>query len=153
MQTRIDTAPMIFRIYIVQSTVGSCCDFLAQCILVRIKNCTCHPFYYWPKSSKIYRCWIVWGKNIYVAIIPSFLAVAYLGGSSYLHSSLISRFQFITSSYLARGTWCINIYSRRICDCWLGAPDVYNRYRCVHGRECSGDGLDRFQDPQGVLGS
>ena len=31
----------------------------------------------------------------------------------------------------------------------------YNKFRLIHGRECSGDGLDRVQDPQleGVLGS
>ena len=35
----------------------------------------------------------MWGQNIRVVIIPSFLAIAYLGQSIYL----ISRFQFITS--------------------------------------------------------
>jgi hypothetical protein len=42
----------------------------------------------------------VWGQNTRVMIIPSFLAIAYLGQSIYLH--LISRFQFIASSYLAK---------------------------------------------------
>ena len=108
------------------------------------------PFFS-PKSSKIYRCWIVWGKNIRVVIIPSFLAITYLGQSSYLH--LISRFQFIASSSLARATWHINICTKPNWDCWLGDYDGYNRSRHVHGCECSGDGFDRFQDPQGVLGS
>ena len=50
---------------------------------------SCHPIYS-HKSSKIYRCWIVWGKNIYVVIIPSFLAITFIGQSIYLH--LINRF-------------------------------------------------------------
>ena len=80
-----------------QSIASGCCDFLAQCILVRTNHCNYHPFYS-PKSSKIYRCWIIWGQNIRVVIIPLFLAVAYLGRSIYLH--LIFRFQFIASSWL-----------------------------------------------------
>ena len=151
-QLQTDSQPMIFRILIVQAIASGCCDFLTQCILVRINSdhCTCHPFY-WPKSSKIYRCWIVWGKNIRVAIFPSILAIAYLGQLSYLY--LISWFQFIASSYLARANWRNNICTRWNWDCWLGGPDGFNRSRRVHGRECPGDGLDRFQDPQGVLRS
>jgi hypothetical protein len=38
-----------------------------------------------PKISKIYRCWIVWGQNIRVVIIPSFLAIVYLGQSIQFH--------------------------------------------------------------------
>ena len=38
---------------------------------------------YSSKSSKIYRCWIVWNSNIRVVIIPSILALAYLGSSIY----------------------------------------------------------------------
>ena len=150
-QLQIDSLPILFRISIIQTTVNGCCDFLAQCILVCIKNGTRHPFY-WPKSSKIYRCWIVWGQDIRVVTIPSFLAIAYLGRSSYLH--LISRFQFIDSSYLASENWCTNnICTRPHSIGCLGAHGVYNRSRHVHGRECPGDRLDRFQDPQVVLGS
>ena len=54
-----------------------------------------HPFYP-PKSPKIYRCWIMWGKNIYIVIIPSFLAITYIGQSISLH--LINRFRFIPST-------------------------------------------------------
>ena len=36
--------------------------------------------------QKIYRCWIVWGYNIRVVIVPSFLAFAFLGTLIYLHS-------------------------------------------------------------------
>ena len=35
----------IFSIGIVQGVTSGCCDFLAQCILVRINHCTYHPFY------------------------------------------------------------------------------------------------------------
>ena len=90
-QNQIDSEPMLFRITIIQAIAIGCCDFLAQCILVRINHCAYHRIYLsQAKSSKIYRCWIVWGQNIRVVIIPSLLAIAYLGQSSYLH--LISRF-------------------------------------------------------------
>jgi hypothetical protein len=36
---------------------------------------------YSSKSSKIYRCWIVWHQNIRVVVIPSMLAIAFLGSS------------------------------------------------------------------------
>ncbi|KAF8800726.1 hypothetical protein BYT27DRAFT_7116760, partial [Phlegmacium glaucopus] len=51
------------------STVFGCCDFIAQSVL-------------------IYRCWIVWGCNIRVVIIPSILAFTFLGttGSQYILS-------------------------------------------------------------------
>ena len=74
----IDSLSLLFRISIVQTAVFGCCDFIAQFILVRINHSTYHLFYS-PKSSKIYRCWIVWGKNIWIAIVPSFLAITYIG--------------------------------------------------------------------------
>ena len=146
---------MLFRLSIVQITANGCCDFLGQCILVCINHCTCqcHDLFYSPKSSKIYRCWIVWGQNIRVVIIPSFLAIAFLGRSSYLHLISRYRFQVIASSYLARRSWSINICTRPICVCWLGEHAGFDKFHHVHGRECSGDGLDRFQDPKGVFGS
>ena len=39
-----------------------------------------------PIFQKIYRCWIVWGYNIRVVIVPSFLAFAFLGPLIYPHS-------------------------------------------------------------------
>ena len=138
MQSRIITGISPLTLEIVQ-LISSGCDFLAQGILVRINHCTYHPFYS-PKSSKIYRCWIVWGQNIRVVIIPSFLAVAYLGRSIYLH--LIIRFQFIASSYLA---------SANLERCLVSS--YYNKFCRDHGREWPGDGLDRVQDSQGVLGT
>ena len=84
-QLQVDLQSMIFRVSIVATTVNGCCDFIAQCTLVRINHFTYHPFYS-PKSSKIYRCWIVWGKNIRVVIVPTFLAITYIGQSIYPHS-------------------------------------------------------------------
>ena len=81
---------MLIRLDIVQTTLNGCSDFVAQCIIVRIPNhCTYHPFYS-LKSLKVYRCWIVWDKNIFVVIFPSFLAITYIGQSIYLHHDLIS---------------------------------------------------------------
>jgi len=48
-----------YRVSITDSALFGCCDFIAQAIL-------------------IHRCWIVWGCNICVVIIPSILAFAYL---------------------------------------------------------------------------
>ena len=137
MQVRIGA--LIFSLKNVQIVLAGCCDFLAQCILVRINHCTHRPFYS-PKISKIYRCWIVWGRNIRVVIIPSFLAIAFLGRSIYLH--LISRFQFIASSYLGSANF----------ESYLVSAVCY-KFRCDHHREWPGNGLDCVQDPQGVLGS
>ena len=70
----------ITPVMISQITINGFCDLIFQCILVRINHCTYHLFYSpTNKSSKIYRCWIVWGKNIRVIIIPSFLGIVYLG--------------------------------------------------------------------------
>ena len=163
MQTRLSTLPvqlqidlqsMLFRISIVQVTVNGCCDFIAQCTLVCISHssCTYHPFYS-PKSStwKIYRCWIVWGKKIRVVIVPSFLAITYIGQSIYPH--LISRFQFIASSYLASDRRRNNNWKWRSFYLSLGEHADSNCIGRIHGRECPGDGLDRIQDSQGVLAS
>ena len=83
-QLQSDLQSILFRAAIVQTTANGCCDFIAQCTLVRINHCT-HSIYYSPKSSKIYRCWIVWGKNIRVVIVPSFLAITFISQSIYLH--------------------------------------------------------------------
>ena len=104
--------PIIFHLGIVQTLASGCCDFIAQCIMVRIvinSSCTYlnHPFYS-LKSSKIYRCWIVWDQNIRVVIIPSLLAIAYIGQSIYLH--LISSFHYISSSYLVRVRFPIQLW-------------------------------------------
>ena len=89
MQTRIITLPVQLqidsywqsvsnRVSFFQSTVNGCCDLIAQCTLVHIIHST-YQLLYSHKSSKIYRCWIVWSKNIQVVIIPLFLAIIYIG--------------------------------------------------------------------------
>ena len=153
LQIQIDSLPTLIHLSIVQSVASGGCDFIAQCTMVRINHGTYHPFYS-LKSSKIYRCWIVWGQNIRVVIIPSFLAIAYLGQLIYLH--LIRQFQIIASSYLDGDKWRNNICARQYfyrCHCLGGRAGDSNKYHFVHGRECPGDRLDRVQDPQGVLGS
>jgi hypothetical protein len=77
-----------FRLSIVQNAVNGCCDFIAQSILVRINHCIYHSFCS-LKFSKIYRCWIVWGQNIRVVIVPSFLAIAFLGQSEIPSQSIL----------------------------------------------------------------
>jgi hypothetical protein len=78
---------MIFAVTYVQDIASGFCDLIAQCIIVRINHCTYlfESSFYSPSSSKIYRCWIVWGQNIRIVIIPSFLAITYLGRSNYPH--------------------------------------------------------------------
>ena len=71
---------MMFRLGVVQTVASGCCDFIAQCIMVRINHSTyLNTSSYSNKSSKIYRCWIVWDRNIRFIIFPSFLAIAYIG--------------------------------------------------------------------------
>ena len=121
--------------------VIACSDFTSQCIIVRTNHSSCVYLFYSPESSKIYRCWIVWGKNIRVVIIPSFLTITFLGKSRSIFLHLISLFQLIASSYLASANpWISDRYLLHF---------VYNRFGRVHGRECPGDGYDRVQNPQG----
>jgi hypothetical protein len=148
-QLQIDSQPTIFRLSIVQTTVSGCCDFIAQCIIVRINHydCTYQPFYS-PKSSKIYRCWIVWGQNIRAVIIPLILAITYLG-QSIICLHLISQFQYIAFSYLASIKWRnnINLCTRPNFEGYyypvLEEHADTTKFRRVYGRECPGDGLDR----------
>ena len=77
-QLQNDSQSLIYHIAIVQIVANGSCDLIAQCILVRINHWTYHPFCS-SKSSKIFRCWIVWGKDIRVVIIPSILAITYIG--------------------------------------------------------------------------
>ena len=73
--------------------------------------------------------------------------------SVYLH--LINRFQFIPSSYLASDRWLSKTTARQSWNftACLGMDVDANSFDGDHGREHPGDGLDRIQDPQGVLGS
>jgi len=54
-----DMLLLYYRMQFVQATVIGCCDAIAQFIL-------------------IFRCWIVWRRNIRVVIIPSFLAITFI---------------------------------------------------------------------------
>jgi len=54
-----DDITLLYGINVAGTTIFGCCDFIAECIL-------------------IHRCWIVYGQNIRVIIIPSILAFAYL---------------------------------------------------------------------------
>ena len=59
-----------------------------------------HQSFYLPKSPKIYRCWIVWNRNIRVVIIPSIFAVTFFGQSTYLFGMANFKFSIIAFSYL-----------------------------------------------------
>src|SRR5277367_6441280 len=68
-----------------RGTINGFCDFISQTILV----CTTYQVsrsFHSSISSKVYRCWIVWGHDIRVVIIPSVLIFTFLGPSTYLHS-------------------------------------------------------------------
>ena len=96
----------------------------------------------------------MWERNSRVVIIPSFLAITFLG--HLIYHLIVNRFQFIPYS---------NSYLGNFRSPWLAARHYYNFYHCLgehvdsnsfgrdHGHEHPGDGLDRIQDPQGVLGS
>ena len=92
-----------------QSTINGFCDFISQTILV----CTTYQVsrsFHSSISSKVYRCWIVWGQDIRVVIIPSVLAFAFLGPSTYLHSlsnsnalPIATWLACVSSEYISRG--------------------------------------------------
>jgi hypothetical protein len=51
-QLQNDSLSMIYRFYIVQVIVNGSCDFIAQCILVRINHRAYHPAFYSYKFSQ-----------------------------------------------------------------------------------------------------
>ena len=69
---------MQHHLVMIQGTLFACCDMIAQLILVRT-TADVHHLIYSLKPSKIYRCWIVWGRSIRVVIVPSVLVFAFLG--------------------------------------------------------------------------
>ena len=81
-QRQNDMVSLLPYLWFVQTaliTCQACSELIAQFVLVRINHdCTYHPFYS-PKSSKIFRCWVVWHKNTRVVIIPLFLAITSIG--------------------------------------------------------------------------
>ena len=97
--------------------------------------------------QKIYRCWIVWGNSICVVIVPSFLTFAFLSSLIYLHW-LTDFNPWFLAIWTASGTAPLSIIQGQ-----LYSPAWGNRSHAVYDRECSGDRVDRVQDPQGVLGS
>jgi len=72
---QIGDITMTYDLAIAQIIVFGFCDFIAQSILVR----TIIHLIYSSNFSKIHHCWIVWGCNIHVVIVPAILAFAYLG--------------------------------------------------------------------------
>ena len=76
LQLVLQNVKLEYHLQIIQSIIFASCDVIAQSILVRT---TGNNYHYSSNSRKIYRCWIVWGCNIRVVIIPSFLAFVFLG--------------------------------------------------------------------------
>ena len=101
---------------------------------------------------KIYRCWIVWGCNTHVVIIPSILAIGFLGLPSAKLSSFTYWLKFIASSYLGRRTECCpRLQCRRsICSFWPEEHTGHHQSRHVDERECSGNVLNCVQDLQSI---
>jgi len=86
---------LVYAITTTQFTLFAFCDFIAQSIL-------------------IYRCWIVWGQNIRVVIVPSILAFAFLATCS----GLVFQIDFNQSSRVHK------------CEC---SCDGFNRIQDLHG--------------------
>jgi hypothetical protein len=84
-----------YKLDVFGTVLASCADFVSQSILVRTRRA--YYFFYSSKISKIYRCWIVWSRKIGVIIIPSILALAFLGLSTYLRSLADSKLNSIYS--------------------------------------------------------
>ena len=147
LQLQIDSLwlPILYCLMILQTTTSGCFDFLSHCFLVY------KPLYLSSDLlTKIHRCWIAWGQDIRVVIIPSIsgLAIAYLSQSSYRH--LINLFQLIASSYLAiarcRNNPCIK--SIMIVD-WAFSLLITSLVASTPVNVLV-TGPDRVRDPQGV---
>ena len=161
-QLQIESQPMFNRLWILQTIATGCCDFIAQGILVRINHFTYHRFinihlnlhldlslldhvgYEYPCRNSSFNP----GNHIHKSV------------KIYLHLMTRIRFHFFASSYLANisrrnklGNRPSSLATRPNFLCSLGDHVDSNRFGLVHGREYPGDGLDRVQDPQGVLGS
>ena len=55
---------VLISVEIVQTIASGCCDFVAQCILVRIKHCTYHPFY----SLNLQRSTVVGSSGVIISV-------------------------------------------------------------------------------------
>ena len=63
-----------------------------------------HQSFHLHKSSKIYRCWIVWNRNIHIVIIPSIFSVTFFGQSTYL-------FHMTNLNLLLSAIWMVGVTS------------------------------------------
>jgi hypothetical protein len=94
----------------------------------------------------------MWNQDIRFVIIPSFLAIVYLGQSIFIFISYKPISIYIAStSYMASGSLLGNSFTSTPTIWYMGVPGDPNKFRRVHGCEYPGDGLDRVQDPQGVF--
>ena len=62
--------------------------------------------------QKIYRCWIVWGYNIRVVIVPSFLAFSFLG--TLIYHSLTGFNLWFLAIWIAAGTAPLSIVQGQV---------------------------------------
>ena len=100
-QDQRTTTPLVgLYLYLATWATIGLCDVVSQAVLVCV-NSLLFTFYS-PQFSKIYRCWLIWGRNIRVIIIPSILAFACLGQSIVYHAlSSIWLQATVTATWLA----------------------------------------------------
>ena len=128
---------ILHHISIIQTTVNGCCDFLAQCILVRMNHCTC-PFI----DLNLQRSTVVGSCGVKISASRSFL-YSWQSHTWISHLILIwCRFQFIASSSLARVTWRNDICTRPNFDCCLGSTMIITSLATSMAVNALGDGLD-----------
>ena len=117
-----------------------------------------HQSFYLPKSSKIYRCWIVWNRNICVVIIPLIFAVTFFGQLTYLFGmanfKISIAFSYVDSScHISRS---MGIFQAELLHCsssGVAGKSSVDMSRPILDRECYSDRLNSVQDHEGVLGS
>ena len=96
----------------------------------------------------------MWGYNIPVVIVPSFLAFAFLGLSIYPHSLTNFNLWFV-AIWIASGALPMIVLQGQLYgyDWTLIDILIVIGITLSMARECSGDRVDRVQDLQGVPGS
>ena len=116
-----------------------------------------HQSCYLPKSPKIYRCWIVWNRNIRVVIIPSIFTLTFFGQSTYLFGMANFNFSLIAFSYLDSSchiSRSMGIFQAELLP-WsssgVAGESIVDMSRPILDRECYGDRLNSVQDHEGVL--
>ena len=112
-----------------------------------------HHSLYLSKSSKIYRCWIVWGRNTRVVIVPSFLTITFLGQSN-LESIFHSLWKLADLKFAISTSYLVNRFHPKVFwTAWRSYLEFrigFDWYSRVYGCECSCDGFNRVQDLQGL---